>query len=130
MDLNTMHALSRTCRQFHANLAAYRQQLSKMTLRCDNERMETTLDVLDANTSQQQLYVDSPGAGVRAAAGSAGLRSRKCARDMVAKCRHCSKVVCRVSCQLFLLPWPCVCCPLVFGYEDTETTPYWEVLTN
>ncbi|PLN84062.1 hypothetical protein BDW42DRAFT_163513 [Aspergillus taichungensis] len=94
VDLNTMHALSRTCRRFHMNLVPYRQQLSKMTLRCESERMVTTADVLGARASQQ-FNVNPPDAVVRVAAGSAVLRRSKCARDMVAECRKCSKVVCR-----------------------------------
>ncbi|PKY07398.1 hypothetical protein P168DRAFT_95428 [Aspergillus campestris IBT 28561] len=80
VDLNTMHALSRTCRRFHANLGPYRQQLSKITLRCESERVETTLDA-------EPL--------VRVVGSSAKVRRGKCARDMVAECRKCSKVVCR-----------------------------------
>ncbi|KAI9711374.1 MAG: hypothetical protein M1812_007223 [Candelaria pacifica] len=37
LDLNTLHALSITCRQFRANLLPFRRQLVTQTLRCVNE---------------------------------------------------------------------------------------------
>ncbi|KAH1350994.1 hypothetical protein KXX14_001899 [Aspergillus fumigatus] len=51
VDLNTLYALSRTCRQFHANLAPYRHQLVKQTLRCENEYVETWSDLLDGRAA-------------------------------------------------------------------------------
>ncbi|KAH1698278.1 hypothetical protein KXX24_000391 [Aspergillus fumigatus] len=51
VDLNTLYALSRTCRQFHANLAPYRHQLVKQTLRCENEYVETLSDLLDGRAA-------------------------------------------------------------------------------
>ncbi|KAF4768431.1 hypothetical protein HAV15_002448 [Penicillium sp. str.  len=41
IDLNTLYALSNTCRQFHVNLAPFRHQLARETLRCENEYIET-----------------------------------------------------------------------------------------
>ncbi|KAL9136608.1 MAG: hypothetical protein Q9175_002168, partial [Cornicularia normoerica] len=37
VDLNTLDALSRTCRQIRANLLQYRNRLVQQTLRCENE---------------------------------------------------------------------------------------------
>ena len=37
LDLNTLHDLSRTCRQFRANLLEYRHQLIRHTLHCCHE---------------------------------------------------------------------------------------------
>ncbi|GFF60729.1 hypothetical protein CNMCM6936_000019 [Aspergillus lentulus] len=51
VDLNTLYALSRTCRQFHANLTPYRHQLVKQTLRCENEYVETLSDLLDGRAA-------------------------------------------------------------------------------
>ncbi|RHZ48948.1 uncharacterized protein CDV56_101133 [Aspergillus thermomutatus] len=51
VDLNTLYALSRTCRQFYANLAPYRHQLVKQTLRCENEYIETLSDLLDGSAA-------------------------------------------------------------------------------
>jgi hypothetical protein len=36
-----------TCRQFHVNLAPFRHQLVKETLRCENEYIETLAEMLD-----------------------------------------------------------------------------------
>lgn len=99
VDLNTLHALSRTCRQFHANLAPYRHQLVKQTLRCENEYIETLSDLLRSGTpipdsvkSVIRLLSQEARSSGRLTAGKVA----KCARDMVGECRRCSKVVCRV----------------------------------
>ncbi|KAE8309732.1 hypothetical protein BDV41DRAFT_547156 [Aspergillus transmontanensis] len=98
VDLNTLHALSRTCRQFHANLAPYRHQLVKQTLRCENEYIETLSDLLrsgapipDSVKSVIRLLSQEARSSGRLTAGKVA----KCARDMVGECRRCSKVVCR-----------------------------------
>ncbi|CEO59956.1 hypothetical protein PMG11_04604 [Penicillium brasilianum] len=98
VDLNTLHALSRTCRQFHVNLAQFRHQLVRETLRCENEYIETVADMLDGNAiipnsvkSVLQLLSQSSGEPGRMSRGKVG----RCARDMVGECRRCSKVVCR-----------------------------------
>ncbi|KAB8248315.1 hypothetical protein BDV35DRAFT_379167 [Aspergillus flavus] len=98
VDLNTLHALSRTCRQFHANLALYRHQLVKQTLRCENEYIETLSDLLRSGTpipdsvkSVIRLLSQEARSSGRLTAGKVA----KCARDMVGECRRCSKVVCR-----------------------------------
>ncbi|KAF9891935.1 hypothetical protein FE257_002898 [Aspergillus nanangensis] len=98
VDLNTLHALSRACRQFHANLSPYRPQLVKQTLRCENEYIETLSDLLDSGAaipesikSVIQLMSRGPMSSGRLTSGKVA----KCARDMVAECRRCCKVVCR-----------------------------------
>ncbi|KAL3470540.1 hypothetical protein BJX99DRAFT_48182 [Aspergillus californicus] len=98
IDLNTLHALAGTCRQVYANLAPYRQLLAKQTLRCENEYIETLSDMLHSGTA----IPDSVKSVIRllsqGAMSSGQLTSgkvSKCARDMVAECRGCSKVVCR-----------------------------------
>ena len=103
VDLNTLHALSRTCRQFHVNLAPFRQQLVRETLRCENEYIETVEELLDAGTAlpnsvKSVLRLLSQGSSVsgRMTRGKVG----KCARDMVGQCRRCNKIVCRVSTSL------------------------------
>ncbi|KAJ5109226.1 hypothetical protein N7456_005901 [Penicillium angulare] len=98
VDLNTLHALSRTCRQFLVNLAPFRHQLVRETLRCENEYIETVAEMLDAGTAipssvksvLKLLSQGSSGSG-RMTRGKVG----RCARDMVGECRRCSKVVCR-----------------------------------
>ncbi|KAJ5679665.1 hypothetical protein N7462_007909 [Penicillium macrosclerotiorum] len=98
VDLNTLHALSRTCRQFHVNLAPFRHQLVRETLRCENEYIETVAEMLDGgavlpNSVKSVLRLLSQGSAEsgRMTRGKVG----KCARDMVGECRRCSKIVCR-----------------------------------
>jgi hypothetical protein len=87
LDLNTLHDLSRTCRQFRANLLEYRYQLVKHTLHCCNEEDEATTK-LDSRTEPQF----SLSASRTLTSGRIG----KCARDMVGECQRCGIVVCRV----------------------------------
>ncbi|KAF2201187.1 hypothetical protein GQ43DRAFT_440828 [Delitschia confertaspora ATCC 74209] len=83
IDLNTLHNLSRTCRQFRANLLEYRDQLVKNTLHCGNENVV-------------------PGAmPPKMTSGKIG----KCARDMVGECQRCGTVVCR-NCTIKPPPIP------------------------
>ncbi|KAL4972817.1 hypothetical protein BDW66DRAFT_143417 [Aspergillus desertorum] len=98
VDLNTLYALSGTCRQFYANLAPYRQQLAKQTLRCENEYIETLSEMLHSGTAIPDSVKSVIRLLSRGALSSGQLTSgkiAKCARDMVAECRGCSKVVCR-----------------------------------
>lgn len=99
VDLNTLHALSRTCRQFRANLMPFRQQLVKQTLRCENEYIETISDMLDRGASIPDSVKSVLQLMSRDGVEPGRLTStkvRKCARDMVGECRRCSRVVCRV----------------------------------
>ncbi|KAF2502759.1 hypothetical protein BU16DRAFT_449791 [Lophium mytilinum] len=77
LDLNDLHNLSRTCRQFRANLLEYRDQLVRHSLHCANE---------DA-APDAQLADRMP----RLTSGKVG----KCARDLVSDCDRCGTVVCR-----------------------------------
>ncbi|CEN59571.1 hypothetical protein ASPCAL02016 [Aspergillus calidoustus] len=98
IDLNTLHALSGTCRQIYANLAPYRQQLAKQTLRCENEYIETLSDMLHSGTALPDSVKSVIRLLSRGAMNSGQLTSgkvSKCARDMVAECRGCSKTFCR-----------------------------------
>ncbi|CAG8946047.1 unnamed protein product [Penicillium salamii] len=98
IDLTTLQALSSVCRQFHVNLAPYRHQLVRETLRCENEYIETLAELLhegavipDSVKSVIQLLSRGNGDPSRMTRGKVG----KCARDMVGECRRCAKVVCR-----------------------------------
>ncbi|KAL3438549.1 hypothetical protein BDV09DRAFT_160079 [Aspergillus tetrazonus] len=98
VDLNTLYALSGTCRQFYANLAPYRHQLAKQTLRCENEYIETLSEMLHSGTAIPDSVKSVIRLLSRGALNSGQLTSgkiAKCARDMVAECRGCSKIVCR-----------------------------------
>lgn len=84
LDLNTLDSLSRTCRQLRANLLEYRDQLIKLSLRCENE---------DAPLVPQDYRRLTTG------------KVSRCARDMVAECQQCGTVVCRVSPLLYVIIW-------------------------
>ena len=86
LDLNTLHNLSRTCRQFRANLLEYRKQLVKHTLHCVNEDPEKGEQVAEHEQRLRHEY------GRQLTSGRIG----KCARDMVGECQRCANVVCRV----------------------------------
>ncbi|PVI04966.1 hypothetical protein DM02DRAFT_555414 [Periconia macrospinosa] len=87
LDLNSLHDLSRTCRQFRANLLEYRDQLIKHTLRCENEDADAGAllgsRIMEARASFQSSRQLTSG------------RVGKCARDMVGECQRCARVVCR-----------------------------------
>jgi hypothetical protein len=93
LDLNTLHDLSRTCRQFRANLLQYRIMLKTLTLRCANEAPDPTAmsDVENHNASVSNMHRTKKTSG-RFTSGKIG----PCARDMVGECRKCSEIVCRV----------------------------------
>lgn len=109
MDLNTLHALSRTCRQFHVNLTPFRHQLVRETLRCENEYIETVAEMLSEgaaipNSVKSVLRLLSQGraeSSDRITRGKVG----RCARDMVGECRRCSKIVCRVRLPIARFVW-------------------------
>ncbi|KAH3955548.1 hypothetical protein HBI56_017280 [Parastagonospora nodorum] len=86
LDLNTLHDLSRTCRQFRANLLEYRDQLVKHTLHCCNEQDDTATKL--ASRSEPRFNL-SPSRTLTSG------RVGKCARDMVGECQRCGVVVCR-----------------------------------
>ncbi|MCJ1470822.1 hypothetical protein MMC07_009469 [Pseudocyphellaria aurata] len=98
IDLNTLHALSRTCRQIRANLLQYRTQLIRQTLRCSSEETIPIANIgdgigviraTDGRNTRRNLgeYIDRAGGYI------------PCARDLVSECRQCEKVVCR-NCTL------------------------------
>jgi hypothetical protein len=93
LDLNTLHDLSRTCRQFRANLFQYRTMLKTLTLCCENESPDPTGTLVEGGQglTAAQLYSQPKRSG-RFTSGKIG----PCARDMVGECRKCSMLVCRV----------------------------------
>ncbi|KAF2873903.1 hypothetical protein BDV95DRAFT_567983 [Massariosphaeria phaeospora] len=99
LDLNTLHDLSRTCRQFRANLLEYRNQLVKQTLHCASEAGEapqrdnaSALGAVDFSLGSQLSRLTN-------------LRVGQCARDMVGECQRCGTVVCR-NCTIKPPPTP------------------------
>ncbi|CAF9920073.1 MAG: hypothetical protein ALECFALPRED_001420 [Alectoria fallacina] len=93
VDLNTLDALSRTCRQIRANLLQYRNRLVQQTLHCENE-------FRGAKSSQSE----KPGQKWHILGEAGHLVSGKvstCARDLVSDCRRCGRIVCRVCPPFF-----------------------------
>lgn len=79
----------------------------KKTLRCENEYIETLSEMLgdgavlpdNLKNILRLLSRDTVDLG-KLTSGKIG----KCARDMVAECRRCSRVVCRVYKETMVLP--------------------------
>jgi len=96
IDLNTLDALSLTCRQIRANLLQFRTQLLSSTLHCENEDVELDPEhTFRYRARAADWYFVEAG---REAAGTGKVGD--CARDMVGRCRRCGRVVCRVSATL------------------------------
>lgn len=102
LDLNSLHNLSRTCRQFRGTLLLFRDQLITRTLRCSNDSLD------QGDMELQRVEYDSPYRPTATAGRSfprvhserlTSGRISKCARDLVADCRRCGLVVCRVRSQ-------------------------------
>ena len=93
LDLNALHDLSRTCRQFRANLLQYRTMLKTLTMRCVNENPCPTEGAGTTSNASNDLNTNhTKHASRRITSGKVG----PCARDMVSECRKCSRIVCRV----------------------------------
>jgi hypothetical protein len=95
IDLNTLDALSLTCRQVRENLLQYRSKLIASTLHCENEDVELDPEHTFRYRARAAdwYFIDSG----REALGSGTGKVGDCARDMVGGCRRCGRVVCRVS---------------------------------
>jgi hypothetical protein len=100
LDLNSLHDLSRTCRQFRANLLQHRRQLIPHTLRCvsDVSASPQKPGVVSSVEADDTWITHGP-AGIRIPRLTSG-KFGACARDMVGECRRCGVFVCRVSMSL------------------------------
>jgi hypothetical protein len=96
LDLNSLHHLSRTCRQFRANLLQHRRQLIPKTLRCVSDAPPPSLRIPGSDTEDEDTWVTRGPSGIRIPRLTSG-KFGACARDMVGECRRCGTVVCRVS---------------------------------
>jgi len=118
LDLNDLDALSRSCRQFRANLLQYRDQLVRRTLTCTNEEADNGQRLADGLRGLKFAW-ENPAAGASHTFTPSGVGQRqrerngpgftaysgritsgkvaKCARDLVGECRRCGVVMCRVS---------------------------------
>ncbi|KAM3075077.1 hypothetical protein ACMFMG_007465 [Clarireedia jacksonii] len=91
IDLNTLDALSHTCRQIRVNLLQFRSQLLISTLHCENEDVELDPEhTFRYRARAADWYFVESGSAAHGP-GKVG----DCARDMVRECRRCSRVVCR-----------------------------------
>ncbi|EWY90259.1 hypothetical protein FOQG_08191 [Fusarium oxysporum f. sp. raphani 54005] len=89
IDLNTLDALSRTCRLIHHGLIQYRATLINSTLHCQNEEVPV-------DGSETFRYRARAGNWFYMEDGrSYNGKSGDCARDMVGECRRCGDVICR-----------------------------------
>ncbi|RYP45535.1 hypothetical protein DL768_008127 [Monosporascus sp. mg162] len=90
LDLNTLDSLSRTCRQVRGALLQYRSSLVTHTLHCENDNLPIDPeDTLRYRARACNWYYMDDGRGDYSS------KSGSCARDMVAECRRCARVVCR-----------------------------------
>lgn len=97
IDLNTLDALSSTCRQIRVNLLQFRNQLLTSTLHCENETVELNPEhTFRYRARAADWYFVDSGRDEQPHTGKVG----DCARDMVRNCRRCDKVVCRVGLKL------------------------------
>ncbi|KAL2071707.1 hypothetical protein VTL71DRAFT_12942 [Oculimacula yallundae] len=91
IDLNTLDALSSTCRQVRVNLLQFRTKLITSTLHCDNEDVELDPEHTFRYRARAADWYFVEGGTIGSGAGKFG----DCARDMVGGCRRCGRVVCR-----------------------------------
>ncbi|KAG9245156.1 hypothetical protein BJ878DRAFT_502801 [Calycina marina] len=91
IDLNTLDALARTCRQIRANMLQYHDQLIASTLHCENECIESSPEhTFRYRAHAADWYFVDSGRDAHGV-GKVG----DCARDMVGGCRRCARIVCR-----------------------------------
>jgi hypothetical protein len=101
IDLNTLDALSLTCRQVRANLLQFRSQLLTSTLHCENEDLELDPEhTFRYRARAADWYFVELG---REAPSASNGKVGDCARDMVGGCRRCGRIVCRVSSSFDIL---------------------------
>lgn len=94
LDLNSLHELSRTCRQIRVNLLQYRSQLIAHALRCRHENDDIRLRLADGLRGARNAWAAYGVNGTRLGTMTSG-RVGACARDMVGECRQCGSIVCR-----------------------------------
>ncbi|KAI4765617.1 hypothetical protein E4T52_06259 [Aureobasidium sp. EXF-3400] len=96
LDLNSLHDLSRTCRQFRANLLQHRRQLIPHTLRCVSDVSAASQKPRSVKESEEEdAWITRGPAGIRIPRLTSG-KFGACARDMVGECRRCGTIVCRL----------------------------------
>ncbi|KAK4556558.1 hypothetical protein LTR86_006129 [Recurvomyces mirabilis] len=81
LDLNSLHELSRTCRQFRAHLMQYRDQLMEQSLRCDNENANPAARLGNALHASLDVWTAYGRDGVKIGRITSG-KLGACARDL------------------------------------------------
>ena len=107
LDLNSLDNLSRTCHQIRRALLQYHDALITHTLHCENEDVPVDPeDTFRYRARAGNWFYMEDGRGDYAG------KSGSCARDMVAECRRCARVVCRVCCpcSTFFSPYQTLTC--------------------
>ena len=105
LDLNSLDNLSRTCHKLRRCLLQYHDALITHTLHCENEDVPVDPeDTFRYRARAGNWFYMEDGRGDHPG------KSGSCARDMVAECRRCARVVCRVCHVVF----PSVCHMHVF----------------
>ena len=99
LDLNTLHALSRTCRRFRVILLHFRDGLIHQTLRCINDQdITSSSSSITRSPSRRQkiLHNGLPFQDRHESPPWFPSKTGPCARDMVSDCRLCGVIICRV----------------------------------
>lgn len=94
MDLTTLSDLSQTCRQVRANLMQYRSLLITKSLRCENEDTSPAARLGNALHASHAVWTAYGQTGLKVGRITSG-KVGACARDMVADCRKCGRIICR-----------------------------------
>ncbi|KAL8826933.1 MAG: hypothetical protein Q9191_003488 [Dirinaria sp. TL-2023a] len=103
LDLNSLHALSRTCRQFRQTLLHYRDSLVQRTLRCE---FDQPIDVSGQRVLSSEGQAIQTGGLLRYIGyPTAYSKIGPCARDMVGDCRRCGTIICRNCAHKPPSPW-------------------------
>lgn len=94
LDLNDLDSLSHVCRGVHRSLLQNWSILVRSSLQCSNDELPVDPDsTLRYRARAGNLYYMEDTARSAQYNGKSG----SCARDLVAECRKCATVVCRVS---------------------------------
>ncbi|KAF2767397.1 hypothetical protein EJ03DRAFT_329295 [Teratosphaeria nubilosa] len=94
LDLNSLHDLSRTCRQVRVNLLQHQKLLVSQTLRCDNENANPAERLGAALHASHQVWTAYGRDGTKIGRITSG-KIGACAADLVGECRRCGSIVCR-----------------------------------
>ncbi|ETI25257.1 hypothetical protein G647_04632 [Cladophialophora carrionii CBS 160.54] len=96
LDLNDLHALAATCHGVHASLTQYARQLKSQSLRCSHDGTPglaaSQTQARSEASGREPVHTQPTGLYASMAVSS---KISSCARDLVAPCRKCGRIVCR-----------------------------------